>query len=60
MRGMNNPSPTGHLGPDSADRPPDETVRLNHPRDLLTEVPFLLGFEPDPGLNTSPQPPRTR
>jgi hypothetical protein len=46
---MNNHSPTGHLGPDSADRSPDETVRLNHPRDLLTAVPFLLGFEPDPG-----------
>jgi hypothetical protein len=46
---MNNPSPTGHLGSGPAKRPPDETVRLNHPRDLLTAVPFLLGFEPDPG-----------
>lgn len=35
---MNNPSPTGHFGPGPANRTPDETVRLNHPRDLLTAV----------------------
>ena len=46
---MNNPSPTGHFGSGPADRISIETVRLNHPRDLLTAVPFLLGFEPDPG-----------
>jgi hypothetical protein len=46
---MNNHSPTGHFGPGPADQTPDETVRLNHPRDLITAVPFLLGFEPDPG-----------
>jgi hypothetical protein len=46
---MNTPSPTGHFGPGPANRTPDETVRLNHPRDLLTAVPFLIGFEPDPG-----------
>lgn len=46
---MNNPTPTGRLGPDPADRTPGESVRLNHPRDLLTALPFLLGFEPDPG-----------
>jgi hypothetical protein len=46
---MTTPSPTGRPGPDPTGHTPTETVRLNNPRDLLTAIPFLLGFEPDPG-----------
>lgn len=46
---MTSPSPTGRSGHEPVRGAPIETVRLNNPRDLLTAVPFMLGFEPGPG-----------
>src|SRR3954452_13927722 len=59
---MNEPFPAGHSGhdipgyhrrshpgPQPIDRFGVELVRLTHPRDVVTAVPYLLGFEPDPG-----------
>ena len=59
---MNERFPAGHSGhdvpsyhershpaPQHLDGFGVELVRLTHPRDVVTAVPYLLGFEPDPG-----------
>jgi hypothetical protein len=60
---MNEPFPAGYPGHDipgyhrrsqRGQQPIDrsdgvELVRLTHPRDVVTAVPYLLGFQPDPG-----------
>src|SRR3954471_3241917 len=59
---MNEPFPAGHSGhnnpahhqrrqpaPQHLDGFGVELVRLTHPRDVVTAVPYLLGFQPDPG-----------
>src|SRR3954471_7657352 len=59
---MNEPFPAGHSGhtnpahqqrrqpaPQHLDGFGVELVRLTHPRDVVTAVPYLLGFQPDAG-----------